>query len=201
MPSLGLGFRGAIIGSIVPIVLFYVVLTRFENLTAAVLVASAWTLTVFAVRYWRTHRFDMFSGAALVFIALQTAVGLISQNTQAYLAVPALEGVFFAVIMFGSVAIRQPLIGIIARQFVPIPDELVGTRPYLIAFGLPTLAWATVLLLRAAVRLALLEALPVGQFLVAVTSFSWATSLLLLAFSVWFPNRILKPYLNGEKRA
>lgn len=199
MPSLGAGFRGAIIGSIVPIMLFYVVLTNF-SLTPAVLVASIWTLVVFGVRYQRTRRFDMFSGAALMFIALQTAVGLISQNTQAYLAVPALEGVFFALIMFGSVAIRQPMIGIIARQFVPIPDELVGTRPYLIAFGLPTVAWASVLLLRAGVRLALLEALPVGQFLVAITSFSWATSLLLLAFSVWFPNRILKPYLNGEKR-
>ena len=47
----------------------------------------------------------------------------------------------------------------------------------------------------------LLDALPVGQFLVAITSFSWATSLALLAFSVWYPNRVLKPYLSGEKTA
>ncbi len=200
IPSLGAGFRGALIGSVLPIALFYIVLTNV-NLTAAVLVASAWTLIVFAVRYRRTRRFDLFSSAALAFLALQTGVGLVSQSTEMYLAVPALEGVFFALLMYGSVVIRQPIIGIIARQFVPIPAELVGTRPYLIAFGLPTVMWASVLLLRAGVRLALLDALPVGQFLVAITSFSWATSLLLLAFSVWFPNRILKPYLNGEKSA
>src|SRR3954466_2610231 len=84
------GALGLVLGSLLPVALFYVSF-RTWGFSAAVVLVLGWSAAVFLWHYRRARRLDVFSGTTFAFACTKALAGLVSQNTTLYLAWPSLE--------------------------------------------------------------------------------------------------------------
>src|SRR6476659_1855835 len=74
------GIVGVVLGSLLPVVLFYFSYRAWE-LKVAILIVLAWSAGVFAWHYRRRHGPDVFSATTFVFACTKALAGLVSQDT------------------------------------------------------------------------------------------------------------------------
>ena len=185
------GAVGLVLGSVLPVVLFYVAF-RGWGFSSAVLVVLGWSALVFGWHYRRTGGADVFSATTFGFACIKAAAGLASQNPLLYLAWPSLENLIYGSAFLGSAALGRPLLALYAQRLYPIPAHVRASATFRQAFLVASAAWCGGQALRAVVRLWLLANLPLELYLVADTVAGWPINVALVSFTVWFPLRQLR---------
>src|SRR3954452_2658952 len=109
------GVIGLLLGSVLPVGLFYVSF-RTWGFTAAVILVLAWSGAVFAWHYRRARGIDVFSATTFVFACTKAIAGLVSQNTTLYLAWPSLENLIYGTAFFASALMGRPLLAMYAQR-------------------------------------------------------------------------------------
>ena len=185
------GAIGLVLGSVLPVALFYVAYQTWGFRSAVVLVL-AWSALVFAFHYHRTHGADVFSATTFAFACVKAGAGLVSQNTTLYLAWPSLENLVYGTAFFTSALAGKPLLALYAQRLYPIPTGVRQSRAFHRAFLVASSAWLVGHGLRAVVRLWLLAHLDLGMYLIADTVAGWPINVTLVAFTTWYPLRELR---------
>jgi intracellular septation protein A len=186
------GVLGLVLGSLLPVCLFYV---GYQTLgfSAAVLIVLGWSALVFAWHYHRTHAADVFSATTFGFACTKAVAGLASQNTWLYLAWPSLENMIYGIAFFGSALIGRPLLALYAERLYPIDAEIRSSATFQRAFLVVSAVWLCGHTLRAVLRLWLLSLpLPLSVYLVLDTVAGWPINISLVAFTAWYPLRQLR---------
>jgi intracellular septation protein A len=184
------GAIGLVLGSILPVCLFYVGYQTW-GFSAAVVIVLTCSALVFAWHYRRTGGADVFSATTFAFACIKAAAGLASQNTWLYLALPSLENMIYGTAFFGSAVLGKPLLALYAQRLYPIATDVRGSDTFRRAFLVVSTAWLVGHSLRAVVRLWLLAHLPLELYLVADTVAGWPINVSLVAFTTWYPLRQL----------
>src|SRR5437660_1205885 len=84
------GIVGLVLGSLLPVGLFYVAL-RTWGFSDAVIIVLAWSAAVFVWHYRRTRSADVFSATTFGFACVKAMAGLVSQNQTLYLGWASVE--------------------------------------------------------------------------------------------------------------
>jgi hypothetical protein len=184
------GAVGLVLGSVLPVGLFYVSY-RAWSFTAAVLVVLAWSALVFGWHRRRTGGADVFSATTFVFACVKAGAGLVSQNPILYLAWPSLENLIYGSAFLGSAVAGRPVLALYAQRLYPIPACVSTSPTFRDAFTRTSALWLAGNLLRAVVRLWLLSSLSLELYLVADTVAGWPINVSLVAFTAWYPLRRL----------
>jgi intracellular septation protein A len=185
------GAIGLVLGSLLPVVLFYVAF-RSWGFSAAVIVVLVWSAAVFLWHFQRTRGADVFSATTFGFACVKASAGLVSQNPMLYLAWPSLENVIYGSAFFGSALLGRPLLALYAQRLYPIPKHVQASKTFRRAFLVTSAAWLCGHSVRAVVRLWLLANLPLELYLVADTVAGWPINISLVAFTTWYPLRELR---------
>jgi intracellular septation protein A len=185
------GALGLVLGSLLPVLLFYGTITTL-GFSTAVLVVLGWSAAVFAWHYGRTRGADVFSATTFGFACVKATAGLWSQNQWLYLAWPSLENLVYGAAFFGSAVLGRPLLALYAQRLYPIPPSVRASSTFRRAFLIASAAWLCGHGLRAVVRLWLLANLPLGLYLIADTVAGWPINMSLVAFTTWYPLRELR---------
>jgi len=184
------GAIGLLLGSLLPVVLFYAGF-RAWGFSAAVLLVLSWSALIFAWHYRRTGSADVFSATTFGFACVKAAAGLVSQNTWLYLAWPSLENMVYGTAFFGSALLGKPLLALYAERLYPIPAGVRLSASFQRAFLITSAVWLCGHSVRAILRLWLLAHLPLELYLIADTVAGWPINISLVAFTTWFPIREL----------
>ena len=185
------GAVGLVLGSVLPVVLFYVAF-RGWSFSSAVLVVLGWSAVIFGWHYRRTRGADVFSATTFGFACVKAAAGLVSQNPMLYLAWPSLENLIYGAAFLGSAALGRPVLALYAERLYPIPSSVRASATFRQAFLVASAAWFGGQALRGIVRLWLLANLPLELYLIADTVAGWPINIALVSFTVWFPLRQLR---------
>jgi len=186
------GAIGLVLGSLLPVCLFYVAYQTL-GFSAAVVIVLIWSALVFAWHYRRTRAADVFSATTFGFACIKAVAGLASQNTWLYLAWPSLENMVYGIAFFGSALLGKPLLGLYAERLYPIDAEIRASPTFQRAFLVVSAVWLCGHTLRAVLRLWLLSLpLPLSVYLVLDTVAGWPINASLVAFTAWYPLRQLR---------
>lgn len=171
-----------ILMSIIPVALFLALNRLGAPAVLAIGLGFAASAIVF---FW--NRKDHLIGALTLFgfvvVALSAIVGIIWENEKAYLAAGPLTDFLFIPMYVGSILLKQPLIGGIARELAPaIAGKLPVNAPVFVGLSF---AWAGYDLAHGILRTYLLSELSVGQYIVWSRLISWPFSAALLGFTIW----------------
>jgi hypothetical protein len=184
------GGLGLLLGSVLPVAIFYVTL-RVWGFSAAVGTVLTWSALVFVWHRRRTGGADVFSATTFAFACTKAMAGLVSQNQFLYLAWPSLENLIYGSAFLGSALLGTPLLALFAQRLYPIPPSVRATRTFKRAFVVVSAAWFCGHSLRAVVRLWLLATLPLELYLIADMVAGWPINISLVAFTTWYPLRRL----------
>jgi hypothetical protein len=187
------GVLGLVLGSLLPVALFYVGL-RTWGFSEAVVIVLTWSAAVFAWHYRRTRGADVFSATTFAFACVKAAAGLVSQNQTLYLGWASVENLIYGVAFFGSALLGRPLLALYAQRLYPIPPSVRASGAFRRAFVITSAVWLCGHSLRAMLRLWLLLflQLPLEVYLVVDTVAGWPINSSLFAFSAWYPLRELR---------
>ncbi len=185
------GAIGLVLGSVLPVVVFYVGLQRL-GFSAAVVLVLTWSAVVFVGHFRRTGSADIFSATTFAFACVKAAAGLASQNQTLYLAWPSLENMIYGTVFFGSALLGHPILALYAERIYPIPESVRSSRTFRRAFLIVSAGWLVGHVCRALVRLWLLSHLPLEIYLIADTVAGWPINVSLVALTTWFPLRQLQ---------
>jgi intracellular septation protein A len=195
------GALGLVLGSLLPVGLFYVTFRSF-GFAAAVVVVLTWSTLIFFWHLRRTGGADVFSATTFGFACIKAAAGLLSGDTWVYLAWPSLENVLYGTAFVVSALLGRPLLALYAQRLYPIPSEVRTSRTFRRAFVVASVAWLFGHLVRAVLRLWLLATLPLEVYLVADTMAGWPINASLVTFTAWYPLRELRRagFMNVQPR-
>jgi hypothetical protein len=187
------GMLGLVLGSLLPVGLFYVGL-RSWGFSVAVIIVLTWSAAVFAWHYRRTHGADVFSATTFGFAVVKALAGLWSQDQILYLGWASLENMVYGVAFFGSALLGRPLLALYAQRLYPIPPRVRASTAFRRAFVNTSGVWLFGHSVRAILRLWLLlyVRLPLEVYLVVDTVLGWPINISLFAFTAWYPLRQLR---------
>lgn len=187
------GVVGLVLGSVLPVALFYVAL-RTWGFSAAVIIVLIWSAAVFAWHYHRTGGADVFSATTFVFACVKASAGLLSQNETLYLAWASVENMLYGTAFLISALLARPLLALYAQRLYPIPTGVQKSHAFRRAFVITSAIWLAGHTLRAVLRLWLLLylQLPLEVYLVVDTVAGWPINISLFAFTAWYPLRELR---------
>lgn len=180
-----------ILGALMPLALYYA-LHRLGHGLEGALLALGWVMVVIGLTYWRTRQIDLF----IVLVGLLTLVALVvvllTRDERMYLASAPAQDLLFALLLLGSLACGQPLLGRLARElglYEVREGERRSSDDRLI--HLLTAVWGLIFLIKGAALLAVLFAhlVPLEAFLVLVTFLGWPFIVVLVILSLWFARR------------
>ena len=148
------GVLGLVLGSLLPVALFYMAYQTW-GFSIAVVTVLSWSAAVFAWHYRRGKGADVFSATTFGFACVKAAAGLVSQTTlpegapisavTLYLAWPSLENLIYGTAFLGSALLGRPLLALFAQRLYPIPVSVRGTHTFRQAFVVASAivaAWA-----------------------------------------------------------
>ena len=117
-------------------------------------IAAAALVSLFLYGYERrAGRDGLLVRLTLLFVAVQSAVGLLTASATVYLATPVVAGAVWAVVFLGSAAAGRPLAGALACAWYPFPPEFRRTKQFKRVYGFESVVWGLYLLGRSGVRL------------------------------------------------
>jgi uncharacterized protein DUF3159 len=172
---------------VLPIVVFYGA-WRLWGLTAGIVVATTLSASV-VLWQLRRGRDTPLAWITLVFLAVQAAIGIISDNATVYLAQPIVLSAGWGVAYLVSAVIGRPLIGLFAQVWYPFPPEFRAGRAYRHEFGMQSVVWGLFCLARAGLRLAALLGAGVAGFLLVSFATGTPAFFALVAWGLWHARR------------
>ena len=148
----------------VPAWTFYAV-WRWQGFVAGIAAGTA-VAAVLCLVALRSSRRGVLVWISLGAVLVQAVIGLATGSARLYLAQPAIVGLVMGGALLGSAALGRPLVALIASDLYPLPqpvrDGLTARR----TFTVLTAVWASYLLARAVLRLAVLATGTIEAFLV-----------------------------------
>jgi hypothetical protein len=185
---LGRGLPGFLREGFLPLGAFYAAL-QVSGLSAGIVAGGAASLAVYAFER-RAGRDGLLVRLSLLFVAVQTAVGLATHSAVAYLAMPVLVNAAWGLVFLGSVAVGRPLAGALACAWYPFPPAFRQSAVFKRVYGVESIVWGVYFLARSAVRLGVLaEGANLAVYLLVVFGTGTPLMLALLAWSVWYAIR------------
>jgi len=201
------GVVGLLLGSVLPVVLFYLTLRNF-GFNPAVVVVLTWSALVFLWHLRRTGRADVFSATTFAFACVKAAAGLVSQNGMLYLAFPSFENLAYGTLFVVSALLGAPILAMYAQRLYPIPRNVRHSDTFKRAFIVTSFVWLFGHSLRGLVRLTLMvvffgvgailrgdisavDPRSLELYLLADTVAGWPINISLIAFTTWYPLRQL----------
>lgn len=183
------GLPGFLREGFLPLGAFYLGL-KLDGLAAGI-VASALASVLIYFYERRAGRDALLVRLSLGFVAVQSAVGLLSHSTTVYLAQPVLLAAAWGLAFLVSVPLRRPLAGALACAWYPFSQPFRETAEFRRVFGVESLVWGLYFLARSGVRLAILLHGNLENFLLVTFVTGTPAMLLLLAWSIRYPLRRL----------
>jgi hypothetical protein len=183
------GLPGFLREGFLPLGVFYLGL-KAHGLLAAIVASALASLLVYAYER-RAGRDGLLVRLSLGFVAVQSAVGLVSHSTTVYLAQPVLIAAAWGLAFLVSVPLRRPLAGALACAWYPFPRWFRESVPFKRVFGIESLVWSGYFLARSALRLAMLLHGSLESFLLVTFLTGTPAMVLLLVWSIRFSLRRL----------
>ena len=167
-----------------PVLVFYAG-WKLLGLTAAIVGATALALGTFG---WERRKARSGLGAALgLGIALTQAVaGLATGSAVAYFLPGVIANALYGVAFIVSVLIGRPLAGVFAQETYPFPPAVKASLTFRRVFSRVSLAWGVYLLLRSALRLAVLSWRDVDLIVAVNVLTGMPFTAALTAWSIWY---------------
>jgi intracellular septation protein A len=184
---LGRGLPQFAAEAVLPVLVFYGA-WRLAGLGAGIAAATVVSLVLAGVLIRRRRDVTLVAvGAA--FVVVQAIVGLASHSTTVYLAQPVVLNALWGVACFASIAIRRPLIGVLAGAWYPFPAWFRASDAFRREFSVQSAVFGLFYVARAALRLWALLASGVGGFVVVSILTGSPFVLVLIAWGVWHARR------------
>jgi len=186
LPALQRGALRFFCAGALPVITFYVAF-RLGGPLVGILTGMSVSLTVLSVQAYRLRRLDPIVLIPMVVILGQGILASITGSIEIYLAAPAAEAVIWGLLLIGSVALRRPLVPLIARELGVVPERFAASLGLHRSLEVLTIAWGVAAFAKAALRLWLLTWLPLEAFLVAVTLGIMGVNVVMMGVSVVLP--------------
>jgi intracellular septation protein A len=194
----GLSFGSLLLGSgprfardaLGPVLVFYVT-WKLAGLAWAVGAATAFALTAF---WWERRRAasGIMPAIGLGIALVQALVGLATGSATAYFVPGVLANGLYGAVFVGSVVIRRPLAGVLARETYPFPPRVKESAAFRRIFARVSLAWGVYLLGRGTLRLTVLLSSGVDLFVLVSILTGIPFTLALMSWSLWYPLRAFR---------
>jgi intracellular septation protein A len=190
LPSLRVLARHAlprvIEGAVIPTLLF-VTLLRFGGQTWAIGGALVWSTLVIVTRLSFGRRVPTIVFLGLGALGLRTALALAAHSSFVYFLQPTVGTATVGIVFLASALAGKPLVLRLARDFCPLPDDVMA-HGHLRRFFLGiSVLWGVVQLLNAGLTLYLLLSQSLGTFVVLRTTMANTLTVAAIAISVlWF---------------
>lgn len=178
--------------TLIPTVLFYVVLASTRELAVALLTGLAWSYAAVLRRLLRGRDVPALLILTSLGVTIRTIVFLCSGNAFVYFAQPILGTVVTSLVFGVSVLVGRPLIARFAGDFCTLSAEVSDHPAIARLFRRLTLLWAAVNLTSAAVSAVLLVTLPVGAFVGSRTVAIWAITSSGVVATIWESIRVAR---------
>lgn len=157
------------------------------------LVAGIALSTVVALGAWayerRQSRPGLMARVTLAVVIFQAVLGLASNSEVAFLAPQVLINLAWGVAFIVSALIGRPLTGVFAAEMVDMPPEVRASATYRRVFGRISAAWGAYMVVRSAVRFALLAWVGVDAFVASNLLTGAPVMALLMTWSIWYGTR------------
>jgi hypothetical protein len=173
------GASGFLREGFLPLGAFYAAL-QLSSLPVAIAASAAASLLIY-LHERRAGREGLLVRLSLVFVAVQSVVGLAAHSTTVYLAQPVLAAAAWGLAFLVSVPLGRPLAGALASAWYRFPPSFRETADFKETFGIVSLVWAAYFLGRSALRLTILLHGSLESFL--AISFVTGTPALLVLFA------------------
>src|SRR5438552_2999474 len=117
------------------------------DLTTAIVASAAVALLIYLYER-RAGREGLLVRLSLLFVVVQSVVGLAANSTTVYLAQPVLVAAAWGLAFLLSVPLGRPLAGSLACAWYPFPRSFRETAAFKRVFGIESLVWAGYFLAR-----------------------------------------------------
>jgi hypothetical protein len=181
------GLPGVLREGFLPLGAFYAGLELW-GLVAGIVASALASMLIYL--YERSRGRDaLLVRLSLLFVAVQSIVGLVANSATVYLAQPVLLAAAWGLAFIVSVVVGRPLAGALACAWYPFPQWLRESPDFKRVYTVESLVWGAYFLGRSALRLAILLQGSIGGFL-AITFVTGApVTILLLAWSIRYAMR------------
>ncbi len=183
------GAPGFLREGFLPLGAFYAAF-QVGDLTTAIVASAAVSLLIYLYER-RAGREGLLVRLSLLFVVVQSVVGLAANSTTVYLAQPVLAAAAWGLAFLLSVPLGRPLAGSLACAWYPFPRSFRETAAFKRVFGIESLVWAGYFLARSALRLVILLRGSLESFLAVTFVTGTPVMLLLLAWSIRYSIRRL----------
>jgi len=183
------GAPGLVREGLLPLGAFYLGL-RLEGLASGI-VASAAASSLIYLHERRAGREGLLVRLSLLFVVVQSAVGLAANSAVVYLAQPVLVAAAWGFAFLVSVPLGRPLAGSLACAWYPFPRSFRETAAFKRVFGIESLVWAAYFLARSGLRLVILLQGSLESFFAVTVVSGTPVMLLILAWSIRYSIRRL----------
>ena len=183
------GAPGLVREGLLPLGAFYLGL-RLEGLASGI-VASAAASSLIYLHERRAGREGLLVRLSLLFVVVQSAVGLAANSAVVYLAQPVLVAAAWGFAFLVSVPLGRPLAGSLACAWYPFPRSSRETAAFKRVFGIESLVWAAYFLARSGLRLVILLQGSLESFFAVTVVSGTSVMLLILAWSIRYSIRRL----------
>lgn len=168
-----------ILASVLPVTIFFG-LTRVAAPWVAILAGFAATAIVtYANR--RDRLIGLLAVYGFVIVAICAVVGIVGNNEKAYLISGPVSDFLFFPLYLGSVVLRRPLVGGVARELVPVATLRIPADAFV--FMWLSVLWAFYNLSQGFFRLWLLSELSVGEYIILSRLLNWPFTLVMLTIT------------------
>jgi uncharacterized protein DUF3159 len=181
------GLPGVLREGFLPLGAFYAGL-ELSGLVAGILASALASVLIYL--YERSRGRDaLLVRLSLLFVAVQSIVGLVADSATVYLAQPVLLAAAWGAAFVVSVAVGRPLAGLLACAWYPFPQWLKESPDFKRVYTVESLVWGAYFLGRSALRLAILLHGSIGGFLVITFLTGTPVTILLLVWSIRYAMR------------
>jgi hypothetical protein len=173
-------------GTVVPVAVFLAGL-HLIGVWGAIGLGLVWVYGAIGFRLLRRQRIPGLLVLGAATLTARTVVAVASGSVFLYLLQPSLGTALVAVVFLLSVPAGRPLAERLARDFVPIPAEVLADDPVRRFFARISLLWGFTQLTNAALSIWLLVTQSISVFVLARTAASLLlTASAILVSTVWF---------------
>jgi hypothetical protein len=188
-------------GTIAPVVIFLCAL-RLMGPTGAMVAGLAWGYGALTVRVFTKRRIPGLLVLGTLTLTARTMIAVLTGSVFVYFLQPTLGTALVAAAFLLSVPLRRPLAERLARDFCPIPSEVLADHRVRRIFLQLSLLWAATQLANAVVTFWLLVSQSVGTFVVARMITSSTLTVTAIALSVlWFRRTMTRHGILVVRRA
>jgi hypothetical protein len=179
-------------GAVIPTLMFLGLL-HLGGRWAAIGGALAWSIFVVATRIVMGRRVPTIVLLGVGALALRTALAFAAHSSFVYFLQPTLGTATVGICLILSAAAGRPLVVRLARDFCPLPDDVMA-HSHLRRFFLGiSVLWGVVQLLNASLTLWLLLSQSIGTFVVLRTTMVHSLTIAAIAISVLWFRKVTRP--------